>query len=403
MFIKIWNFIAGYVKIEIAGFSVERFVSRAVDAGLTLRDLRRDGGKFYTTLSREDFLQALQLAEKTGTRVLPASFHGLPVIVAGLKKRPLLPIGALVFAAFMLVITSFIWRIDIEGAERVKPAEILTFLEGKGFAAGHTRHGISYREIENLILLEFDDIAWVSLSITGTRALIQVVETIQHSPITHQFEGLDIVAAKDGVVVHMATAAGTPLFAPGDVVAAGETIVTGRLNIETAEEGLIATRYIQADAQVWARVYYTMQFNIPLTYFEKSFTGQHKKVYSINMGGREFVLPHAPHNFVYYEAVENHRQMAFGRNLPMPLATTVTTNYELTRNLRSRSPEAAQEMAQELAARRILEELGEDADIIEKQISFTQNYRDMAVEVFLTVIERIDKIQELIPEADLQP
>jgi len=402
MFLKIWSFFAGYVKVEIAGFSVERFISQAVTKGMILWDLQRDGGKFLATISRKDFWKAQNLAEKTSTRVNPKSFHGFPVFLSKIKKRPLLPVGALVFIVGMVLITSFIWRIDIEGTNRINATEILSFLEEQGFSVGNPRHGVAYREIEVLLLLEFEDIAWVSLSITGTRALIRLTETIYHPPLVRRYDAEDIVATKDGVIVHMATSAGTPLFRPGDVVAAGETIVSGQLNIETAEEGLLATQYIQASAEVWARVYYTMQFNIPLTYIEKSFTGRSQRAYSITVGSQRFDIPHATHNFIYYEVIENHRQTSIGQDFPLPLSTTATTYHELTRNLRSRSPEFAQELAQELAARRITEEMGDNPDIIDKQINFTQNHRELEVEVFLTVIERIDQTQELIPETPLE-
>jgi len=403
VFIKVLNFLAGYVKVEVTGFSVERFISQCVSRGLILWDLERQGGKFLMTLSKADFQKARELAEKTSTRVTPLSVHGFPVFAAKIKKRPLLPLGGLAFIIGMVVLTSFIWQIDVEGTERIDATEMLTFLESHGFSVGSSRRGVAYREVEGLLMLEFADIAWVSLSITGTRALIQVNETIDHAPLLRQFDAEDIVASKDGIIVHMATSAGTPLFRPGDVVAKGETIVSGRLAIETAEEGLLATQYIQASAEVWARVYYTMNFSIPLTYSEKSFTGQRSRVYSATVGGQDFTLPSRPHGFAYYQTIENRHNASLGRDLPMPLGVTVTIHHELTRHMRTRTPEAAQELGQELAARRIMEEMGESPDIIEKQINFTQNHRVLEVEVFLVAIERIDQTKELIPEEQDEP
>lgn len=402
MFLKKWNFFAGFVKVEISGFSVERFISQAVAKGIILWNLQRCGGKFLATMSTKDFWKCQSLAEKTSTNVNPKSFHGMPVFWEKIKKRPLLPIGALIFVIGMILITSFIWQIDIEGTDRIDNTEIISFLERQGFSVGNPRRGVAYRQIESMLMLEFEDIAWVSLSITGTRALIRITETIYHQPLASPYDAQDIVASKDGIIVYMATSAGTPLFRPGDVVAAGETIVSGQLNIETAEEGLIATQYIQALAEIWARVYYTMEFNIPLTYTEKNFTGRSQRIYNITIGNQSFHIPHSAHNFVYYEVIENHRQINIGQDFPLPLAATVTTYYELMPNIRSRSPELAKELAEEFMSRRIVEELGDDPDIIQKQTNFTQSERELVVEVFLTVIERIDQTQELVPEEFLE-
>ena len=114
-------------------------------------------------------------------------------------------------------------------------------------------------------------------------------------------------------------------------------------------------------------------------------------------------MPNRPHGFIYYQSIENQHNASLGRDLPLPLGVTVTTHHELTRRMRTRTPEAAQELGQELAARRIIEEIGESPDIIEKQINFTQNQRVLEVEVFLVTIERIDETQELIPEERDEP
>jgi similar to stage IV sporulation protein len=404
LFIKLWNFLWGYVKIEISGFSVERFINRAAALGLVFWDLQRlRGGKFAARLSRADFKRITVLSEKTGSIINVLSFHGLPYLLLRLRKRLFLVVGALVFIAGLITLTSFIWRIDIEGTDRIDPAEILSFLEQNDFAAGRFRHGLAYRDIENLLYLEFNDIAWVSFSVVGTRAVIRIIETIEGDFAQDNGEIADIVAAKDGIIVYMATSAGKPLFRPGDVVAAGEVIVAGRLDVGTAEEGNLSHKYVRAEAAVWARVYYRMDFEIPLTYYERTFTGQSSWVYSIIIGSREMSLPlnfgagrfNTGHDFRYYETVEIRRQASLGADYPLPLVHIRQTTYELTRHLRSRSIEQAEHLAIEFATRRINEEIGPDVDILTKEITFTEGERSLLAEVFLITIERIDKVQEI--------
>jgi similar to stage IV sporulation protein len=389
----------GYVKIEISGFSVERFLSRAIGEGAVFWDLQRLGGKFAAKVSRADFARIQILTQKTGSRVVAKSFHGLPYLLARLRKRLFLAIGGLVFIAGLVLLTSFIWQIDIEGTNRLNNAEILDFLAENDFALGRFRHGVVYRDIENLLLLEFEDMAWASVSIVGTRAVIRVVETIEavgDSRFRGNDEFTDVVAAKDGVIVYMATSAGKPLFRPGDVVAAGEIVVASRLDVGTAEEGNLSHRYVRADAAVWARVYYRMNFEIPFAYYERSFTGRRAWTHSLSVGGRDFRIPlnfGAGDDFIYYETIESRRQARLGADYPLPLSRTQTTNYEIVRHLRTRTTEQAQALAIELATRRIAEEVGENVDILTKEISFAEGERELLAEVFLVTIERIDRIQ----------
>ncbi|MCL2575064.1 MAG: sporulation protein YqfD [Defluviitaleaceae bacterium] len=399
MFLKVWNFLAGYVKIEVSGFSVERFVSQAIAAGVIFWDMRRDGAKFYAHISRKHFSAAEFFAQKTGTKVAALGFYGLPQILTHLKRRLFLLIGGFLFAAGMVFLTSFVWRIDIEGTHRINYTDITAFLEQKGLYIGSFRYGFDYREIEDAMRLQFSDIAWVSFSITGTRAVVSIAESIVPTEIIDTSLPADVVAVKDAIIVYIATTAGQPQFRAGDVVAAGETIVAGQLVLGSAEEGNLSYAYTHAISEVWGRVYYTMDFEIPLTYFEKTFTNRVSRGYTINIGNFSFDLPRIfrGDDFVYYETIERRWQASIGENYPLPLSHTTTLQYELVRHLRNRSVDVAKDFAIEFANRRIAEEIGEDNEIVDKQIVFNEGERSLTAQVFLITIERIDQTQSIQP------
>ena len=399
MFLKFLSFLRGYIRLEISGFSVERFISSAIAAGIKFWDVKRDGGKFYACVSRRDFLRAKNQSEKTGTSLKSLDSFGFPKLFTRLSRRWFLLVGAFVFIGGLVFLMSFIWRIDIEGTQRLNQAEILDFLSENNIAIGSFRHGLSYRSIENKLLLEFADIAWASVSLRGTRLLVIVSETIENAQSTiHNDEIQDIVAAKDGVIFYMATSSGQPLFRPGDVVAAGEVIVAGRLTQGSAEEGNLSYRYVRAESEVWARVYYKMEIEVPFAYYEMIFTGQSRRSYSFSIGSWAFELPFnfgADDDFVFFETTESRWQASFGENYPLPLGRTRTNTYELSRRLRTRTSEVAMYIALELANRRIAEELEADASILDRQISFAENEQSLLLEVFLITIERIDVVQSI--------
>jgi len=139
-----------------------------------------------------------------------------------------------------------------------------------------------------------------------------------------------------------------------------------------------------------------MDFDIPLTYFEKSFTGEVRRGYTIEIGGSEYRMPTfgSRSNYIYYETTRNRHVMSLGENYPLPIAFVKDSEYELKRILRSRSAEEAQFIGEELAARRIAEEIG-DAEILNKRIEFAENERSVTVSVFLIVVERIDVVKEI--------
>ena len=51
MFLTIWNYLRGYVVIEVSGFSVERFINLAAHKGVYIWDVNRVGGKTLMKVS----------------------------------------------------------------------------------------------------------------------------------------------------------------------------------------------------------------------------------------------------------------------------------------------------------------------------------------------------------------
>jgi len=394
MFIKIWNFLLGYVKIDMTGFMVERLINLAAQRGVLFWDVQRAKVAISAKVSRRDYARLLEMAVRTGTKLAATGHIGLPTIFGRFRKRLLLLLGCAAFVIGLVVLTSFIWRIDISGTDRLDADEVLEYLAENGFDIGTFRHGIAYRDVESLLMARFEDIAWVSLVINGTSAHIRLVETIPAPHIVDLSTPTDIVAAKDGIILQMATSLGTPLFVPGDVVRAGEVLVSGRLTIGV--EGEPQTHeYVRAQSEIWARLYYEINFDIPLVFYEKTFTGRARGVYSIMVGGRQFTLPHRSHNFIYYQAIESRGQLALGDSYPLPLGHSVVQNYELVRHLHRRTAEEAIAIGEELVAGRIAEELPETAQIVSQEISFVEGDHAVTIEVFLITIERIDVEQAI--------
>jgi len=395
MFIKIWNFLCGYVRIDMSGFSVERLINQAAVNGIIFWDLERMHATIGAHVSRGDFFRLQAIAAKTGTVLKVIRYIGLPTIIARFKKRVALIVGGIAFVIGLVALTSYIWRIDIEGYQRIDSEAIIDFLAENDFAIGTFRHGIAYRDIESLLMAQFPDIAWVSLTIEGTRAQITLIETIEKPEIVDLTTPTDIVAAKDGLIMQMATSLGTPQFVPGDVVRAGEVIVSGQLTIGVEGEP-ITYEYIRAQSEVWARLYYNINFDIPLVFYEKSFTGRAGRVYSIMIGSNEFSLPHFDHDFIYYEEIISRNQLNLGQNYPLPLGYIVTESFEIVRHLQRRTPQEAAAIGEELVAARIAEELPEYAHIVSQEISMVENEHSITMEVFLVTIERIDTERAIV-------
>jgi len=267
-------------------------------------------------------------------------------------------------------------------------------------SVGVFRTNINYRDIEAALLSHFRaDIAFVSVSLHGTRAQVFLTETIPPPEIIDYSIPADIIAAKDGLIISIATSSGTPQVRPGDVVAAGDILVSGALNIGTDDTGY-QTQYVRASSAVIARMYYRITFEVPLNYHERIYTGNIVRNYSILISDNEFKMPffnNAP-QFSEYDHNTTNSQFSFGRNYPMPIHLITTHFREYTRELQTRTVEEAMHFGHEQLISYILQEFGEDIEIIQQDVDFIEGNNSIKVEVFLITIERIDQIRELSAE-----
>mgnify|MGYP002609757273 FL=1 len=109
MFLALWYYLCGYVKIKVKGFSAERFMNMAAYRGVYLWEVAREGAGM-TMKAAGNSLELLQAcAEKTGCALEVLSYGGLPVFLGRFGKRQVWTAGLFCFAAGLYLLSSFVW------------------------------------------------------------------------------------------------------------------------------------------------------------------------------------------------------------------------------------------------------------------------------------------------------
>ena len=98
----------------------------------------------------------------------------------------------------------------------------------------------------------------------------------------------NIVASKDALIENMTVLSGVPVLNEGDTVLAGTVIVTGKIPVPTKQ----INRYVRADAEVLARVWYDRREVFSLISTSRHETGKKKNHYTLNLFGKEIPLFH---------------------------------------------------------------------------------------------------------------
>lgn len=247
------NIIFGYVNIEVEGYFIERFINICVSKKIFLWNVKRkNAGLLTANIGIYDFKKIKNVAKKTKCKIHINQKKGIPFLLNRYKKRKIF-IGMLaMLIVSILILSNFIWNIEIIGNETISNEEIQKQLEDKGISIGKLKNKINTKEIINQIRLERDDIAWMGISLEGTNAKIEIVEAEKKPDIINPEEYCNIISDKEGVIVKITAKNGTQVAKVGDVVKKGSVLIGGWI-----EGKFTGTRYMHSEGEVLAKVWYS--------------------------------------------------------------------------------------------------------------------------------------------------
>ncbi|MCC8075207.1 MAG: sporulation protein YqfD [Clostridiales bacterium] len=265
---KIIHFIGGSAQIRLEGAFPERFLNLCGTARLLFWDVERENDHvLYLTLPVWQLRRARALAERAMCALTVEQRFGLPAFLYRFRRRYALAAG-LVFALFCAVILSqFVWVIEVTGNSAVPNSVILTELDSLGFGIGSYGPGVDCRALANQALLDLRELSFLSVNISGVYAEVVVREATPAPEVEDPTAAADIVAAVDGVVVDVDTVRGRTQVEEGQAVLAGEILISG---LETYESGdgsgaVLSSRQVRAEGDVWALTNRTLRSATPLT------------------------------------------------------------------------------------------------------------------------------------------
>ena len=182
---------------------------------------------------------------------------GLSARLAFLRRRPGIPLGIVLCLATALVLSQFVWAIDINGAASYR-AEIASYLTQSGYTPGVRRSHVDARALERELTYRYQDIAWFHVYVSGVKMVVDVAPGVPAPDLPSGVPG-DVTASHGGIVTSVQVYAGTAKVKAGDVVQKGQVLIEGLER--SADEQLTP---VQAQGVVKARCWDSHTVSVPL-------------------------------------------------------------------------------------------------------------------------------------------
>lgn len=329
LFTRFFYYLCGYLVISVTGPYPERFLNVCANRHILIWNVFPCAeGKLRCRISMRAFRLLPPVAHKTGVQIKILQKRGLPVWVAKSRKRKLFTLGLLLFLLCMVLVNQFVWKIDIVGSRALTADYITEKLAECGLSIGSFRPGIDEKKLQNKMLIEVPELAWLWVDKSGSKVVVQVKERVLPPAVSDPNAYNDLVAAKDGIVESMVVTAGTPMTALGSTVRKGDLLVSGLLVSDKGAE----PRYVASQGEIYARVWYEKTKAFSLWSPKKHDTGRYEKKYTLALfGARLHLFRHAETKFAEYTAAEEEYELtAFGQYLGLGMHCTTYTEQETT-------------------------------------------------------------------------
>lgn len=227
--IKLIRFLLGYVEFTCEGGFSERFVNLCFANGIRLWDVRSSGGVTSAKASLSAFKKIDIPAEKSGMTVYEKYRRGLPVIIYNNRSRAVFLVSSVLTCALVFILSSMIWSVTVSGGESYTDKQIIDIFASYGVKPGVFADNIDVDYVQDSVVESNPDIIWCSVNIVGSRAFIEIRESVKTPDMHTDDNPSNIVAPCDGVLTRLEVYSGEGVVSVGSAVLKGQLLISGTL------------------------------------------------------------------------------------------------------------------------------------------------------------------------------
>lgn len=309
--------VSNQVRCLVTGEETLRFVNLCRNNGIELRHLVRRENAIQMEIDAENFKKLRPLVRKTHVKIHILNRHGPAFFFYRHKRRWWFLLGMTVFAGMIYMLSLFVWQIDIDGNRKYTDALILQALAQMDVKTGCRKSEIDLPKIEEELRIMYNEITWVSASITGTKLQIELregdlkisgssgggktgnvkrVENRENNPKTQNGESetdlpANLVADEDAIITNLVVRRGTVAVRYGDEVKKGDVLIEGKVYIYNEDETLKKVDYLTAEGDVFGKYQELYEKHYQRKHEVRSYTGKNYRELGVAIVGKSFCLP----------------------------------------------------------------------------------------------------------------
>ncbi len=387
----------GEIRVEIRGSRCKQLINMAVSSGVQFWDVQRQDGGLLAWMHPRELSSLRPIVRKTGCRIHILNRRGFIFWWNRAFGRRSMVVGLLACLLLVVLMSSFVWVIEVEGAEEIGPDVILKAAQEEGVEPGVWKYHLNPAEIARGISRRVPRITWAGIELHGVRLSIKIVEKTGHFDVG-EGEPAHIVARADGIVEEMYVLKGVPQVAEGESVSQGDILVKGH-------EGTDGEPSVSARGTVRGLVRYEGRSIIQLEQEVLIPTGSQMVRTYVAIDDTDLPLGWMRDEeeipFEHYQVQSKKRTWFVGwRHVPFSVEIERLYYKEVTVHERSLTSEQAEHMAYAAAQRQVQGEIPEQATILEAESFVNRQEEEVIVKIQITALQDLGVLRPINIDED---
>lgn len=392
MYIKLlFRLLFGYVRIEVEGYYVERFINICTNRKILVWNLKREKGvKLYLNIGIKDFKKLSKIARQTNCKVKILKKKGIPFLLNRYKKRKLFAIFLILMLIAICISSKYIWNIEIKVEDNQEIENIEEDLQDLGLTKGILKSKIDTDQIINQIRLKRNDIAWIGIDMEGTNIIVSIVKSDTSPEIIKNSDYCNIIAKKPGIITKITAQNGTAVVKPGDTVQKGDVLIAGYMEGKYTD-----LRYVHSLGEVDAKVWYEETEEVKYNDEILEETGNIENKYEIGFNNWNLKLYKNISKFNLYERNISKKNLKILKDYYLPITITKITNKEQINKPKTYTLEEAVNKATQELSQKIEQQIEAKENIQGKNVKTLETEKSVVVTVTYEVLESIGENQKI--------
>lgn len=306
---KVFKSFKGVILVEVEGFFIERFINLCSINNINIWDIETTrNGNICIKTDKKNFKNVKKMAKKTKCTAKIKKKKGMYFLLFRYRKRRISVVIAGIMLLALIVLSTFVLRIDIKGNEKIGSKEIEESFKKAGLYIGKSTFFISKRKVIDYVRADIEELAWVGVELKGTTARITVVEKIKSEENLDKDIKGDIIVSDSGVITKIIAESGTTKYTTGSYITKGAIAIAG-----IVESKFLETEYVRAIGVVKIKKDEVFKQSVKYEEEVKEYTGKYRHGIGTYIKNKKYELKYLPKDRKYDISIDVKKVKVLGK------------------------------------------------------------------------------------------